>query len=54
MLTTIGRFVATRLVVALALGIFAKIAPIGIGQRWRSARSRLMPDGLVGFGECGP
>jgi hypothetical protein len=32
MLTTIGRFVATGLVVALTVGIFAKIAPIGIGQ----------------------
>ena len=32
MITTIGRFVATGLVVALALAIVAKIAPIGIGQ----------------------
>lgn len=32
MLTTIGRFAATGLVVALTLGIFTNIAPIGIGQ----------------------
>ena len=32
MLTAIGRFAATGLVVALTLGIFAKIAPIGIWQ----------------------
>jgi hypothetical protein len=32
MITTIGRVLATGIVVALGLGIFANIAPIGIWQ----------------------